>query len=163
MGLLLGSAACSHQQPVATETVKPLPGRSARAEAPRPRPGDENLTRRDDTASAPTEPAIFFDLDSAELRGEDQTVLQHLADDFRARGPSHPRQIRIEGNCDDLGTAEYNLALGEHRARAAKTYLIHLGVPDNRIATISYGSGRPKYPDDDSGRAKNRRDDLVIR
>ena len=73
-------------------------------------------------------------------------------------------KLRIEGNCDDLGTTEYNLALADERARAAKSYLVHLGVPDSRIATISYGSERPKYPGhDDDARAKNRRDDLVVR
>jgi len=162
-GLLLGSAACSHQQPVAADAVKPLRDHGAQAEAPRRRTDDDHLTRRDDTTSGPVAPAIFFDFDSAELRPEDHAVLQQLADGLRARGDTRSRQVRIEGNCDDLGTTEYNLALGEHRARAAKAYLVHLGVPDNRIATISYGSSRPKYPDDDGGRAKNRRDDLVIR
>jgi peptidoglycan-associated lipoprotein len=72
-------------------------------------------------------------------------------------------KVRIEGNCDQLGTVEYNLALGEHRARAAKEYLQRLGVAANRIATISYGAQRPKYAGlDDATRAKNRRDDVLV-
>lgn len=159
-GLVLGGAACSHEQPVAAEHVKPLA--RAHDEAPPPRASDTQLAR-DDGAQAPAAPAVYFDFDSAELRPEDYAVLQRLADNFRSKITAHSHQIRIEGNCDDLGTVEYNLALGEHRARAAKQYLVHLGVPDKRIATISYGSSRPKYPDNDSGRPKNRRDDLMIR
>ena len=72
--------------------------------------------------------------------------------------------LRIEGNCDELGTTEYNLALGEERARAAQAYLLHLGVPKGRLQTVSYGSERPKYPGhDDDAHAKNRRDDLIVR
>ena len=71
---------------------------------------------------------------------------------------------RDRGNCDQLGTTEYTLALGEERRGRRKTYLMHLGVPPNRIATISYGLQRPKYPGhDDDARARNRRDDLIVR
>jgi peptidoglycan-associated lipoprotein len=107
------------------------------------------------------EPVVFFDFDSYALRKEAHPVLQEVASKLRDQSTE---KLRIEGNCDDLGTTEYNLALGDERARAAKTYLVHLGVPDSRIATISYGSERPKYPGrDDGARAKNRRDDLVVR
>jgi len=164
-GLLLGAAACSHEQPPPAETIKPLPARAS-DDAPRAHPRSETVAHREDGPSAPAQPAVFFDFDSSQLRAEDRAVLQQVADNFRSRSASsrgQARQIRIEGNCDDLGTTEYNLALGEHRARAAKDYLIHLGVSDSHIATISYGSARPKYPDDDAGRAKNRRDDVIIR
>ena len=72
-------------------------------------------------------------------------------------------QIRIEGNCDERGTVEYNLALGERRASAARDYLINLGVDSDRISIISYGKERPKYPEHNEGAwSKNRRDDFVI-
>jgi len=72
--------------------------------------------------------------------------------------------VRIEGNCDELGTTEYNLALGEERAKSAKAYLEHLGVATARLQTISYGSERPKYDGhDEAARAKNRRADFVVR
>jgi peptidoglycan-associated lipoprotein len=112
---------------------------------------------------APTEkgaPAIFFDFDSATLRDDARPILRTVS--YRLRGQSLAK-LRIEGNCDQLGTVEYNLALGDERARAAKEYLVHLGVPDRKITTISFGAQRPKYSDsDDAGRSKNRRDDLVM-
>jgi peptidoglycan-associated lipoprotein len=112
-------------------------------------------------APAPrAEPAIFFDFDSALLRPESHDVLQKMASSLRSRSA----QLRIEGNCDELGTIEYNMALGEERARAAQTYLVHLGVPKGRLQTVSYGSQRPKYPGhDDDAHARNRRDDLIVR
>jgi peptidoglycan-associated lipoprotein len=109
----------------------------------------------------PDEPSIYFDFDSALLRPESHDVLQKIANSVRT---SNRSKIRIEGNCDELGTIEYNMALGEERARAAQAYLLHLGVPKGRLQTVSYGSQRPKYPGhDDDAHAKNRRDDLVVR
>ena len=104
--------------------------------------------------------AIFFDFDSAVLRDDARPVLQAVAESLRVQSAT----VKVEGNCDELGTVEYNLALGEQRARAAKEYLVHMGIPPEKIATISYGSQRPKDPGhDESARARNRRDDLVIR
>jgi peptidoglycan-associated lipoprotein len=115
-------------------------------------------------AVASTDPggaAIFFDFDSALLRDEARPVLQHVASALRGKDKE---DLKVEGNCDELGTVEYNLALGDHRARAAKEYLVHLGVPPNRIRTVSYGSQRPRFTGhNDDARAKNRRDDLVLR
>jgi peptidoglycan-associated lipoprotein len=103
--------------------------------------------------------AIFFDFDSALVRDDARTVLQKIADQLR----QHQAGLRIEGNCDEVGTVEYNLALGEQRARAAKEYLVHLGVPSQAIATISYGAQRPKDPGhDETSHAQNRRDDLLV-
>jgi peptidoglycan-associated lipoprotein len=149
-------AGCSHQQKV--ETPKPV----AKAPAPQPRrvavaPPQEVLP----PVSPPKEgDAVFFDFDSALVRDDARPVLQQVATEVHKRNAS----LEIEGNCDELGTVEYNLALGEHRAHAAKEYLMRLGIPANRIKTVSYGSQRPKYPGHDDGdRAKNRRDDLVVR
>ena len=67
------------------------------------------------------------------------------------------------GGLATVGTVEYNLALGEQRARAAKEYLVHMGISPNRIAIASFGSQRPKYPGhDETAHAKNRRDDLLV-
>jgi peptidoglycan-associated lipoprotein len=71
--------------------------------------------------------------------------------------------ITIEGNCDDRGTAEYNLALGERRAESAKSFLVDLGVEAYRISTVSYGEERPVCTENDEACwSKNRRDDFVI-
>jgi peptidoglycan-associated lipoprotein len=125
--------------------AKPVPTPPVAVDTPKRKEGDD---------------AIFFDFDSALVRDDARPVLQAVAAQLRQR----PASLRIEGNCDELGTVEYNLALGEQRARAAKEYLVHLGVPSEAIATISYGSQRPKDPGhDDASRARNRRDDLLIR
>jgi len=71
-------------------------------------------------------------------------------------------KIQVEGHTCDIGTAEYNLALGERRAASAKTYLERLGISPNRLSTISYGEERPMVPNkDESNRSKNRRDEFV--
>jgi peptidoglycan-associated lipoprotein len=113
-----------------------------------------------DTPKSKEDQAIFFDFDSALVRDDARPVLQKVADDVRHR----PSSLRIEGNCDEVGTVEYNIALGEHRAKAAKEYLVHLGVPAAKISTISYGSQRPKDPGhDETAHAQNRRADFLVR
>jgi peptidoglycan-associated lipoprotein len=72
-------------------------------------------------------------------------------------------KIQIEGHTCDIGTNEYNLALGERRANSAKTYLESLGISSSRISTISYGEERPLVPNsDEANRSKNRRDEFVM-
>jgi peptidoglycan-associated lipoprotein len=113
-----------------------------------------------DTSKADKDLAIYFDFDSSTLRDDARPVLAKAAQEAEnGRG-----KVRIEGNCDEIGTQEYNLALGEHRALQAKEYLVHMGVPAGRITTISYGSERPRAQGhDESARAQNRRDDLVFK
>jgi peptidoglycan-associated lipoprotein len=109
--------------------------------------------------AAKNDAAIFFDFDSSLVRADARPVLEKLETELKG-GAS----VKVEGNCDETGTTEYNLALGEARARSAKEYLVRLGVPANRIAIASWGSQRPKYEGhDEAARAKNRRDDLLIR
>lgn len=154
----MGGLACSHEQKAPPAHPEAAPVAAVRRAPPPPPPREvaqAEEPRRSD------EPAIYFDFDSALLRPESHDVLQKLATNVRTSGRS---KIRIEGNCDELGTTEYNMALGEERARAAQSYLLHLGVPKGRLQTVSYGSQRPKYPGhDDDAHAKNRRDDLVVR
>ena len=72
-------------------------------------------------------------------------------------------RIRIEGNCDERGTNEYNLALGERRAESAKNFLLSLGISPDRIETISYGEERPVDPGhNDEAWAKNRNDQFTL-
>lgn len=71
--------------------------------------------------------------------------------------------IKIEGNCDERGTTEYNLALGNRRANAAMNYLVNLGIKKERIKTVSYGKEKPLDPGhDEAAWAKNRRDHFVV-
>jgi peptidoglycan-associated lipoprotein len=84
---------------------------------------------------------IFFDLDRFNVDAEDQATLQSQAQ-WLAKYPN--RRITIEGHCDERGTREYNIALGERRANAAKNYLASLGIDSARIQTVSYGKERPQ-------------------
>lgn len=155
---LVASVGCSHEQKISQSSApKPAPVRviaSAGPVKPVPPPPVVDAPKRKE------DDAIFFDFDSALVRDDARPVLQKVADALRQQ----PAGLQIEGNCDEVGTVEYNLALGEQRARAAKEYLVHLGVPSQKISTISYGSQRPKDAGhDDTSHAQNRRDDLVIR
>ncbi len=98
---------------------------------------------------------IFFDFDSSTLSAVAESILRAKAEWMR-RNPS--LTIVIEGHCDNRGTTEYNLALGERRAESVKGFLIDLGLADTRIRTISYGEERPlARGDNEDAWAKNRR------
>jgi len=103
---------------------------------------------------------IHFDFDKYDIRPGDAAILKENA----ALLMKHPIvKIQIEGHCDERGTIEYNLALGERRANSAKKYLISLGMPADRVSTISYGKERPLDPGhNEEAWAKNRRDHFII-
>jgi peptidoglycan-associated lipoprotein len=102
----------------------------------------------------------FFAFDAATLDSDAQEALQQSATWLR----SHPEfRIRIEGHCDERGTEQYNLALGDRRAETAAAYLATLGVDRSRIETVSYGDQRPfEEGSDESAWAQNRRAHLVL-
>jgi peptidoglycan-associated lipoprotein len=103
---------------------------------------------------------VFFELDSAELSPDAQKILDTDANLMRQNGSW---QVTIEGHCDERGTPEYNLALGERRALAARAYLVSLGLPADRLKTVSYGKEFPFDPGhDEPAYAKNRRAHFVI-
>ena len=98
---------------------------------------------------------IFFDTDSSDVDAPDQATLQSQTA-WLSKYPE--KRITIEGHCDERGTREYNLALGERRANATKNALVALGVSTARITTISYGKERPDaVGSDEEAYAKNRR------
>jgi peptidoglycan-associated lipoprotein len=98
---------------------------------------------------------VFFAYDQSDISSEAQQILHRQADWLR-RYPNVG--VTIEGHCDERGTREYNLALGERRAQAVKNVLVSLGIPAGRIQTISYGKERPDIPhSDDQSYAQNRR------
>ena len=84
---------------------------------------------------------VLFGYDSSELDDEDRSVLDNQAE-FLNQNPS--LQVTIEGHCDERGTREYNLALGEKRASSVKDYLTSLGINSDRISVVSYGKERPQ-------------------
>ena len=103
---------------------------------------------------------IHFNFDKYDIRPGDAEILKGNA----ALLMKHPTvKIQIEGHCDERGTIEYNLALGERRANSAKGYLVSLGMPADRISTISYGKEKPLDPGhNEEAWAKNRRDHFII-
>jgi peptidoglycan-associated lipoprotein len=108
---------------------------------------------------SPLKPLLFA-LDSSEVDADGQVTLQANAAVLK-KFPSW--QITIEGHCDERGTAEYNLALGERRALAARTYLISLGIPADKVKTVSYGKEFPfDAGHDEAAWSKNRRAHFVI-
>ncbi len=103
---------------------------------------------------------IYFDFDSADLSESARGTLTKNAEVLKKQNSA---KIRIEGNCDERGSAEYNLALGERRAKSAQQYLINLGVKADRLSIISYGKEKPAVQgSDEAARAKNRRDEFVV-
>ncbi len=128
------------------------------APAPAPQPA---------AAPAPAEPAtvavkgdsVFFDFDQYQLQPAGQEYLSS----FGALLAKHPElSARIEGNCDERGTAAYNMALGAKRAEAAKPYLVQMGAKDSQLTTVSYGKEKPRARGhDEAAWSQNRRSDVI--
>lgn len=104
---------------------------------------------------------VYFDFDKSDLRQDARDVLYKNAELLLKVQPD--AKVKIEGNCDERGSAEYNLALGERRAKSAMQYLVTLGVKADRVSIISYGKEKPAVDGhDDAAWAKNRRAEFVI-
>ena len=102
---------------------------------------------------------VYFDYDQADIRDDARSALRGNADRLNAGGLG---VVTIEGHCDERGSTEYNLALGERRANAVKRYLVDLGVPSNTLRTVSFGEDRPAVQGhDESAWRYNRRGDFV--
>jgi peptidoglycan-associated lipoprotein len=162
---LVAPLGCSHTQtakrtPEGPSLAEPAPARQQQQKQEAPAPEEKTATP-EPTARVDGDGAIYFSYDSSQVEGEGRPRLQRVAEELK-RDPK--AKVRIEGNCDERGTGEYNMALGAHRADAAKRYLQSLGIAPSRIKTISYGKEKPKYQghDEDSW-TKNRRDDVSVR
>ena len=136
--------------------------KQAPAEAAKPaeeqKLGEAAMTQADKEASEFSD--IHFAFDRSDLRPAERKIL-----DMHARWlKAHPEfVVRIEGNCDERGTVEYNMALGQRRAASAMKYLVDLGVAKNRLSAISYGKERPLDPGhNEEAWAKNRRDHFSV-
>ena len=115
-------------------------------------PGGSNGARRDDR--------VFFDYDSAALTYEAQSILDRQAAWFRDNGST---RVVIEGHSDERGTREYNLALGDRRANAVKSYLVSSGIPSSSITVVSYGKEKPAaFGSGPSAWAENRRAVTIV-
>ena len=104
---------------------------------------------------------VFFDYDSSILAAEAQ---QRLTDNAAWMKSNSAKQVVIEGHCDDRGTSEYNIALGERRAISAKEFMVRLGVAASRLETITYGEERPfDKGQNEEAWAKNRRAHFIVK
>jgi len=151
-----GALGCAHEETAQVQTTPPRPPIVAKAQ---PAPAEATSAEKDDAEAMRRmlSPVAFFDFDKADLTPQDQEKLRTLAQELKA----HPRaRIIIAGNTDQLGTEEYNLALGQRRAAVARSYLVALGVAEGQVGTVSYGEEKPAEPGlDATSRAKNRRDE----
>ena len=174
---VMGAAACGGKKPPVARPMPPPPPTSSTNPSTPPAPPDPVAEPtivppepvRDDAISSasldelnkssPLKP-VFYELDSSELNAVSQKTLEDNAA-LMKRYPSWT--VTVEGHCDERGTAEYNLALGERRAITARAYLVSLGIPAARVRTVSYGKEFPFDPGhDESAFAKNRRAHFVI-
>ena len=138
--------------PAPVEAPAPVPAENA---APRVQEVQEKAA-----AAAPSLRPVYFDFDQAMIRPEAKEILKANAEWMKA----HPQaKVKIEGNCDERGTREYNQALGQRRAANAKKFMADLGVSSARIALISYGKEKPGCTESTESCWKmNRRGDFVV-
>jgi peptidoglycan-associated lipoprotein len=175
--LAAGISACAKKKPPVARPIPPPPAAAADpttgAPPAPPEPVRETPMPPEPLASDPLSATdidlinknspfqpIFYALDSFEVDAESQKVLNANAEILK----KYPTWvITIEGHSDERGTPEYNLALGERRAGAARTYLVSLGIPADRLKTVSYGKEFPFDPGhDEAAWAKNRRAHFVV-
>ena len=173
--VLMSVAACHHKpgpvaRPMPPPATSPQPGRPATPPEPvnelpivPPEPvRDEAIASAslDDLNRNSLLKPVMFEYDSSDLSGTAQKTLEENASVLKKYSTW---AVTIEGHCDERGTAEYNLALGERRAVAARAYLVSLGISADRLRTVSYGKEFPFDPGHDEGAwSKNRRAHFVI-
>jgi peptidoglycan-associated lipoprotein len=158
-------AACASQEakkdvPVADRTAPP-----AQPQQPTGKPTTTPAQQPVITANPLTDPknilsqrSVYFDFDSNVVKDEYRALVQAHA---KYMVDKKDAKVRIEGNCDERGSREYNLALGQRRAEAVKKVMTVLGVQDGRIETVSFGEEKPADPGhDEAAWAKNRRGDI---
>jgi peptidoglycan-associated lipoprotein len=150
--------------PVTAAPPAPAPAPVAPAPAPAPAPPVAAPTPRPAPAEYAENPAladVHFDFDKSTIRPGDARILDASAG-WLEKNPT--TRVLIEGHCDERGTNEYNLALGERRAEAARAYLVSKGVAASRISIISYGEERPGCSERNEGCwRKNRRDHFLTK
>jgi peptidoglycan-associated lipoprotein len=167
LATLLSTAACHHAAPVASKPADttpvaqsapgpqaaPLQQRATTPDAPAPAPRQENARLTPQERARLNEILArlndaLFDYDKATIRDDASTVLKSDVGVIRDILANYPNQkLLIEGNADERGSEEYNLALGDRRARAAQEFLVQMGIPSNQLSLVSYGKERPVCTD----------------
>ena len=142
-------------KPAVTPAPPPPPPAPAKAPEVPPTKPVEDATAMRQAVQAFESTHVYFDFDKADIKAEAKPVLEKKAEFLRANSQY---KVTLEGHCDERGTNEYNMALGDRRAKAVMKYLNALGISANRMSTISYGEERPADPGhNESAWAKNRR------
>lgn len=169
----LVATGCAKKQTVKSEGTQgdtgaasaPSVGETPVKEAPPPPSDQFASSAQAGVAVTEEKPSQFddvrFDFDKSELTEDGRRTAQVVAD-YMKKNPK--AKVQVEGHCDERGTAEYNMALGERRATAVMTYLVSLGVPKAALSTVSFGKEKPLDPGNNEGAwAKNRRAHFVVR
>ncbi len=156
----LAISACSKKAPEELPPPPQAPSTAPSTPAPPPQSGPTPGSQAHFAQQMNGRDTIYFDTDRYNIDSEDQAALQAQAQYLSQYSSA---RATVEGHADERGTREYNLALGERRANAAKNYLVSLGIPANRINTVSYGKERPKATgSNEAAWAQNRRAVTVI-
>lgn len=143
----LGFVSCSQDEKKPEEVVTP-------ENADSPGAPDAN------SAAGVDAKAVYFAYDDYTLNMDSQSTLNKLAEQLKTNKSA---VVQIEGHCDERGSTEYNIALGQKRAQSVKDYLVRLGVEDSRLSTISYGEEKPAAEGhDESAWSRNRRSEFVV-
>jgi peptidoglycan-associated lipoprotein len=175
LAAMVSVSACGKKKPTTAPAPAPAPAPPPTTPAPPPPPppapappaekplSEEEIFARKSLADLNAEKPLgdaFFDLDSSQIRDDARPALQKDAD-WLKRWTS--TKIMVEGHCDSRGTSEYNLALGERRAKAVQDYLVSLGVPADRVQTVSKGKEQPFCAEqNESCWQQNRRGHFII-
>jgi len=168
---VVAAVGCGHNRPPEVSTTRPGPSKPIPPPAPEGTEGADlnaldrsGALTRDMLSDASGEGGpladVHFKYDEATLSDEARATLDQHAQWIQA----HPTaKIRVEGHCDERGTVEYNLALGDRRAQVTRDYLVSRGVPAGRLTAVSYGKERPLVPGhDEASFAKNRRAHFAV-
>ncbi|WP_176597118.1 MULTISPECIES: peptidoglycan-associated lipoprotein Pal [Sphingobium] len=149
---IVALAACSKKPP---KELPPAPGGDTSASTGPAAPSGPVKGSQEDFVASVSSDRILFDTDQYDVDAQDQQILQSQAA-WLQQNPNV--RVTIEGHADERGTRDYNIALGERRANAAKNYLASLGIDAGRITTVSYGKERPAaLGSDEAAWAQNRR------
>jgi len=154
-------AACASQKPVEPEAAAPEPAPAPVAEAPAPAPAPAPVVEVDplnDPNSLLAKRSTYYPFDVSVVQEADKPIVQAHAN-YLSEHPN--RKVRLEGNCDERGSNEYNLGLGNRRANGVKQMLLLGGARESQIETVSYGEEKPRCTDHNEACWKqNRRTDI---
>ncbi len=158
-GLVAGCATQSNEE----SSPAPAPAPTAMSTTPgaRPAPGTNVAGVRSAAVPMPQGRSVYYEYDRSEIRADGAKVVDANTQYLR----EHPDlKVKVEGNADERGSREYNLALGQRRADAVQKRMQILGIPSDRIESVSYGKEKPKSAGhDESSWSENRRSDIVYR